>query len=155
MTKTPFLKLYEPKNPLFLKGVSKPIRIRPLNNVSVTLNSIRKKISLDLPEIDDDIGSPEPVNPEVPGPFRPLEPTTPRPSKPLEPIVPRPLKPPEPENKPLEPMFRPPEELIKPIDSLDPDEIQLDLIINLYYQIKAKIFKKKLNKNSSTPNTYK
>jgi len=35
MTKTLFLKLYEPKNLLFLGGVSKLIGIRPLNDVSV------------------------------------------------------------------------------------------------------------------------
>src|SRR6266566_4690387 len=33
--------------------------------------------------------------------------------------------------------------------------MSLDLIINLCYRIKAKIFKKKFDKNSSTPNTYK
>jgi len=35
VTKTPFLKLYEPKNPLLLGGVSKPIEIRPLNDASI------------------------------------------------------------------------------------------------------------------------
>ncbi len=47
------------------------------------------------------------------------------------------------------------EEPIKLIDSLNLDEIQLNLVINLYYQVKTKIFKKKLDKNSSTPNIYK
>src|SRR6266566_7418560 len=32
--KTPFIKLYEPKNPLILKEVSKPIEIWPLNDVA-------------------------------------------------------------------------------------------------------------------------
>ncbi len=35
VTKTLFLKLYEPKNLLLLGGVSKPIGIRPLNDVSI------------------------------------------------------------------------------------------------------------------------
>src|SRR6266699_635489 len=67
----------------------------------------------------------------------------------------RPFKPPELENKPLEPVFKPSEESIKPVDSLDSDEMQLDLVISLCYRVKVKIFKKKLDKNSSTPNTYK
>ena len=35
VTKTLFFKLYELKNPLFLEEVLKPIKIRPLNDVSV------------------------------------------------------------------------------------------------------------------------
>ncbi len=140
VTKTPFIKLYEPKNPLTLKGVSKPIGIRPLNDVAITKDSTGEKISLDLLEIDD-IGSSEFTTPEAPGP---PELPAPRPSKPLEP-----------KNKPLEPILRPSEEPIKPMDSSDPDEIQLDLVTSLYYRVKAKIFKKKFDKNSSTPNTYK
>ncbi len=93
MTKTPFIKLYEPKNPLTLEGVSKPTGIRPLNNVAIIKN--------------------------------------------------------------LEPILRPFKKLIKPIDSSNPDEMQLDLVTNLCYRIKAKIFKKKLDKNNFTPNIYK
>ncbi len=52
-------------------------------------------------------------------------------------------------------MFKPLEELIKLMDSLNPDEIQLDLIISLCYRIKTMIYKKKLDKNSFTPNIYK
>src|SRR6266699_4045594 len=58
VTKTPFIKLYELKNPLTLEGVLKLIEIRPLNDVVVTEDSTGKGISLDLPEIDD-IGSSE------------------------------------------------------------------------------------------------
>ncbi len=53
MTKTPFIKLYESKNPLTLERVLKSIEIRPLNDVAVTENSIGKGILLNLPEIDD------------------------------------------------------------------------------------------------------
>ena len=146
MTKTLFLKLYEPKNPLFLEGVLKPIGIQPLNDASVIQNSIRKEISLDLPEIDDDdISSPEPIEPPTPKPFKLLEPLVPRP---LEPITIRSLKPPKPENRPVE-------KPMKPIDSSNLDKMQLNLVISLCYRIKAKIFKKKLDKNNFTPNTYK
>ncbi len=146
VTKTPFLKLYEPKNPLFLRGVSKPIGIRPLNDVSVTQDSTEEKVSLDQPEIDDDdIGSSEPVEPLAPKPFRPPEPLA---LGPLELIVIRPLKPPKLENRPVE-------EPMKPMDSSNLDKMQLDLITSLYYRIKAKIFKKKLDKNNFTPNIYK
>ena len=117
--------------------------------------SIGEGVSLDLSEIDDDIGFPEPVNPEVPGPSKPPELTALRPSKPPELTILRPLRPPEPKNKPSESMLRPPEELIKPMDSSDPDEMQLNLIISLCYRVKTKIFKKKLDKNNSIPNTYK
>src|SRR6266699_1190113 len=65
--KTPFIKLYEPKNPLTLERVSKPIGIRLLNDVAVTEDSTGKRISLDLLEIDD-IGSSESITPETPGP---------------------------------------------------------------------------------------
>src|SRR6266566_3342736 len=64
MTKTPFIKLYEPKNPLILEEVSKPIEIRPLNDVAVIEDSTGKRISLDLPEIDN-IDSSEPTALEV------------------------------------------------------------------------------------------
>ena len=108
VTKTPFIKLYEFKNPLTLEGVSKPIGIQPLNDVAITKDSTREGISLDLPEIDD-IGFSKsttfkaPRPPELPtlGPFRLSKP----------------------ENRPLEPVLRPFEEPIKPMDSLDPDEI--------------------------------
>ncbi len=70
MTKTLFIKLYEPKNLLILKKVSKPTEIRPLNDVAVTKDSIKKRISLDLPEIDD-INSSEPITPEAPRSLRP------------------------------------------------------------------------------------
>jgi len=109
--KTLFIKLYEPKNPLALKEVSKPIGIRPLNDVAITEDSTKKKISLDLPEIDN-IGSLE---------FTTFE--TPRSSKPLKLPIPRPFKPPEPKNKLLKPVFKLSEKPIKPMDSSDPDEI--------------------------------
>ena len=140
VTKTPFIKLYKPKNPLTLKEVSKLTEIRPLNDVVVTEDSTEEGISLDLPEIDN-IGSSESTTPKTP--------------RPLELPAPGPFKLPEPKNRLSEPMFRPPEEPIKSIDSSDPDEMQLDLITNLCYRIKVKIFKKKLDKNSSIPNTYK
>ncbi len=143
VTKTPFIKLYEPKNPLTLKRVSKPTRIRPLNDVAVIEDSTRERVLLDLPEIDN-IGSSKSTTPEAP-----------KPPKPSELPAPGPSRPPEPENRPSEPILRPPEEPIKPVDSSDPDEMQLDLVTSLYYRVKAKIFKKKLDKNSSTPNTYK
>ncbi len=111
-----------------------------MNDVAVTEDSIGKGISLDLPEIDD-IGSSESTIPEA--------------SKPSELPILGPFRLLKPENKPLEPVFKPLEEPIKPIDFLDPDEIQLDLVTSLCYRVKAKIFKKKLDKNSSTPNTYK
>ncbi len=140
MIKTPFIKLYESKNPLILERVSKSIGIQPLNDIVVIEDFTKEGVSLDLLEIDD-IGFLESITLEAP--------------KLLEPLALGPFKPPEPENKPLKPMFKPPEELIKPIDSLDPDEMQLDLIINLCYRDKTKIFKKKLDKNSSTLNIYK
>ncbi len=143
MIKTPFIKLYELKNPLTLKEVSKPTGIRPLNDVAITKDSTGEKISLNLPEIDD-ISSSKSTTPEAP-----------KPPEPLELPAPGPFKPSEPENKPLEPMLKPSKEPIKPMDSSDPDEMQLDLVISLCYRIKAKIFKKKLDKNSSTPNIYK
>src|SRR6266566_3690816 len=121
MIKTPFIKLYEPKNPLTLERASKPIGIRPLNNVAVTEDSTGEKVSLDLLEIDD-ISFLEPTTPEVPKSLRPPELLAPGLSKPLEP-----------ENKPSELMLRLPEELIKSVDSLDPDEMQLDLISSLCY----------------------
>ena len=140
VTKTSFIKLYEFKNPLTLEGVLKPIGIRPLNDVAVIEDSTGEGVSLDLPEIDD-IDSSESTTLEVPGP----------PELP----APRPFRLPEPENKPSKPVFRPPEEPIKPMDSSNPDEIQLDLVTNLYYRVKVKIFKKKFDKNSFTPNIYK
>src|SRR6266699_2478414 len=92
--KTPFIKLYEPKNPLTLEGVSKLIEIRPLNDVAVTEDSTKKGISLDLPEIDD-IGFLKLTTPEAP-----------RSPRPPELPAPRPFRPPEPENKLLEPVLR-------------------------------------------------
>src|SRR6266566_7063330 len=53
VTKTPFIKLYELKNPLTLERITKLIRIRPLNDVTVTEDSTGERVSLDLPEIDD------------------------------------------------------------------------------------------------------
>ncbi len=151
MTKTPFIKLYELKNPLTLKGVSKPIKIQPLNDIVVIEDSTGERISLNLPKIDD-ISFLELTTPEAPGSFKPLKLPIPKPPKLL---ALRPSKPLEPENKPSEPMFKPPKELIKPVDSLNPDEMQLNLVTSLYYRVRTKIFKKKLDKNSSTPNTYK
>ncbi len=106
--KTPFIKLYEPKNPLTLEGVLKPIRIRLLNDVAIIEDSTGEEVSLDLLEIDD-IGSSESIIFETPGP--------------LELPIPGPSRLPEPENRPLEPMFRLSEKPIKPVDSSDPDEI--------------------------------
>ncbi len=143
VTKTLFIKLYKPKNPLILKRVSKPIGIQPLNDVAVTEDSTGERVSLDLPEIDD-INSSKSTTPEAP-----------RPLKPPELLALGLFKLLEPKNKPLEPMLKPLEKPIKPVDSLDPDEIQLDLVINLCYRIKIKIFKKKLDKNNSIPNIYK
>ena len=140
MIKTPFIKLYEPKNPLTLKKISKPIEIQPLNDVVITEDSIGEKVSLNLPEIDN-INSSKSTTLEAP--------------KLPELPAPGPSKPPKPENKPSEPILKPPEELIKPIDSSDPDKIQLNLVTNLCYRIKTKIFKKKLDKNSSISNIYK
>ncbi len=140
MIKTPFIKLYEFKNPLTLEGVSKLTEIRPLNDIAIIKDSTGEKVSLDLPEIDN-IGSSESIILETPGL---LEFLALRPSRLLEP-----------ENKPSESILRLPEELIKPMDSSDPDEMQLNLVISLYYRVKVKIFKKKLDKNSSTPNMYK
>ncbi len=138
--KTLFIKLYELKNLLTLKKVSKPIGIRPLNDIAVIEDSTGEGISLDLLEIDD-IGFLESIILEALGS--------------PELLAPGPFKPPEPENKSSEPIFRPPEELIKPVDSSNPDKMQLNLVISFCYRIKAKIFKKKLDKNSSTPNIYK
>ncbi len=118
MTKTPFIKLYETKNPLTLEEVSKLTKIRPLNDVAVIEDSTGEGVSLDLPEIDD-IGSSESTISEA--------------SRPPELLALGPFRPLEPKNRPLEPMFRPPEEPIKPVDSLDPDEMQLDLVISLCY----------------------
>ncbi len=140
MTKTPFIKLYKPKNPLTLKEVSKSIKIRPLNDVAIIKDSTGKKISLDLPEIDN-IGSSESITPKIP--------------RLLKFPNPRLFRPPKPKNRPLEPILKPSEKPIKPIDSLDPDKIQLDLVISLYYRVKVKIFKKKLDKNNFIPNIYK
>src|SRR6266566_1541839 len=139
VTKTPFIKLYEPKNPLTLEGVIKPTGIRLLNDVAVTEDSTGEGVSLDLPEIDD-IGPPEPITPLAPGLFRPPEPPAPGPSRPLEPVP----GPPGPSKEPIE-----------LVDSLNLDKMQLDLVTNLCYRVKAKIFKKKLDKNNSTPNMYK
>ncbi len=106
--KTPFIKLYKPKNPLILEGVSKPIKIRPLNDVVIIEDSTGKKILLDLPETDN-IGSSKLTTPKAPGP--------------PEPPALRPSRLPKPENRPLKPVLRPFEEPIKPIDSSDPDKI--------------------------------
>ncbi len=143
VTKTPFIKLYELKIPLTLEKVSKPIGIRPLNDVAIIEDSTRERVSLDLSEIDD-IGFSKSTTLKT---LRPLEL--------LELPAPGPFKLLESENKPSEPVFRPFEKFIKPVDSSDPDEIQLNLIINLCYRIKTKIFKKKLDKNNFTLNMYK
>ena len=150
VTKTPFIKLYKPKNPLTLKKVTKPTKIWPLNDIAVIEDSIKEKISLDLPEIDD-IGPPKLIALKTPRPFRSPEPLAPRPFKLPELPASRPSKPPKPVPRPLKPSKKP----IEPMDSSNLDEMQLNLIINLYYRIKTKIFKKKLDKNNSTLNTYK
>src|SRR6266566_5281658 len=139
MIKTPFIKLYEPKNLLTLKGVIKSIGIRPLNDVAITENSTEEGVLLDLPEIDD-IGPPELTTPEALRSFRPLEPLASGPFRPLESV----LK-----------LLRPFKEPIESVDSSNLDKIQLDLVISLCYRVKAKIFKKKLDKNSFISNTYK
>ncbi len=151
ITKTLFIKLYEPKNPLTLKKVLKLIEIRPLNDVAVIEDSTGEGVSLDLSEIDD-IGSLESITSEAPGPLKLPALEVPRPS---EFLISGLFRLSEPENRLLESMFRPPKEPIKPMDSSDPDEMQLDLVISLYYRVKTKIFKKKLDKNNSTPNIYK
>ena len=119
--KTLFIKLYELKNPLTLERVSKPIGIRPLNDVAVIEDSTGKRISLDLPEIDN-IYFLKSTTFEAP--------RSPKPSKLLTPRFSKLLKP---ENKSSKPIFRPPEKSIKPVDSLDPDEMQLDLVTSLCY----------------------
>ncbi len=119
--KTPFINLYEPKNPLILEGVSKFIGIRLLNDIAVTEDFIGEEVSLNLLEIDD-IGFLKPITPEAPRSPRLLELPVLRFSRLLEP-----------ENRPLKPVFRLSEEPIKPVDSLDPDEMQLNLVISLYY----------------------
>ena len=43
VTKTPFIKLYEPKNPLTLERVSKPIKIRPLTTLQLLKTPPEKK----------------------------------------------------------------------------------------------------------------
>ncbi len=106
--KTPFIKLYELKNPLTLEGVLKLIGIRLLNDVAIIEDSTGERVLLDLSEIDD-IGFLEFIIFEV--------------LRPLKLLVPRPFKSPKPENRSLEPVFRLSEELIKPVDSLDPDEM--------------------------------
>ncbi len=106
--KTPFIKLYELKNPLTLEGVSKLIRIRPLNDVAIIEDFIGEGVSLNLPEIDD-IGFLEFIILEVPGP--------------LELLALGPFRPSEPESRSSEFVFRPPEEFIKPVDSLDLDKM--------------------------------
>jgi len=83
VTKTPFIKLYKPKNPLTLKKVSKLTEIRPLTDVAVTKNSTGKRISLNLLKIDD-INSSEPITLETPRSLKPLELLAPRPFKPLK-----------------------------------------------------------------------
>ncbi len=109
--KTLFIKLYELKNLLILKRVSKLIGIRPLNDVAIIEVSIKKGISLDLPEIDD-IDSLELTILEAPKPLKPLE----LPAS-------KPFKSPEPENKPSKLMLKPFEESIKLIDFSDPDKM--------------------------------
>ncbi len=65
MIKTSFIKLYKFKNPLILKEVLKFIKIRPLNDIAIIKDSIGKRISLDLLEIDD-INFLKPIIPEAP-----------------------------------------------------------------------------------------
>ena len=140
MTKTLFIKLYKLKNLLTLEGVSKLIGIRLLNDVAVIEDSTGEGVLLDLPEIDD-ISSLESITLEALGPPELL---ALGPSKLLKP-----------ENRPSELVLRSFEEPIMLVDSSDPDEMQLDLVISLCYRVKVKIFKKKLDKNSFTPNMYK
>ena len=159
VTKTLFIKLYKFKNPLTLEKVSKSIEIRLLNDVVVTKDSTGEKVSLDLLEIDD-IGLLKLTIPEVPRLSKLPKLLVPRPSKLLELLVSKLLEllAPRP-SKPLEPIatgfFKLSEELIKPVDSSNLDEMQLDLVTSLYYRIKVKIFKKKLDKNNSILNIYK
>ncbi len=111
VTKTPFIKLYEPKNLLVLERVLKPIRIRPLNDVAIIENSTGERVLLDLSKIDDiDFSK-----------FTTLEAL--RSPRPLELPTPRLFKFPKLEKRPSELIFRLFEELIKPVDFSDPDEI--------------------------------
>ncbi len=48
MIKTPFMKLYELKTLLILEEVSNFINIRSLNDVAITENFIKERISLNL-----------------------------------------------------------------------------------------------------------
>ena len=114
MIKTLFFKLYEFKNPLFLKGVSKLIGIQLLNDISVIQNSTKEKILLNLLEIDDDdIGSSKFIEPLTLRPFKLSEFLI---LRPLELIIIRPFKPLKPENKLIE-------KFIKPIDSSNLNKI--------------------------------
>ncbi len=82
-----------------------------MNDITIIEDSNGKGVSLDLPKIDD-IGSLKFITLEVPRFFRPLE---------L--LVLGSFKLLELENRLLKPMLRPFEELIKPVDSLNLDEI--------------------------------
>ena len=93
MIKMSFIKLYKYKNPLTLKEVSKLIEIRLLNDVAITKDSIGKRVSLDLLEIDN-ISSSKPTTSKAPRSFKPPKLPAPKPSKP-----------PEPKNKPSKPIF--------------------------------------------------
>ena len=79
-----------------------------MNDVIVIKDSTGERISLDLPEIDN-INSSKSITLEAP--------------KPPELLALRPFKPLKLKNRLLKPVFRPPEELIKPIDSSDPDKM--------------------------------
>ena len=118
VTKTPFIKLYEPKNLLILEGVIKLIEIRPLNDVAVIEDFTGEGVLLDLPEIDD-ISPSELTTFEVPGSSKLLEPPVPGSSRLSKPLIPRP-------SRPLEPVlgpFGPSEEPIEPVDSSILDEM--------------------------------
>ncbi len=116
--KMPFIKLYELKNPLTLEGVTKPIGIRPLNDVAVIEDFTGEGVLLDLLEIDD-ISPSELTTFEVPGSSKLLEPPVPGSSRLSKPLIPRP-------SRPLEPVlgpFGPSEEPIEPVDSSILDEM--------------------------------
>ena len=136
---------------MLLEGaIPSPKSIRPLNDVpatGTTEDSSREgeNSSNQLPEIDDTGSSKQ---------------ATTTSSKPT--ASPKPTEPPPRSLEPSE-LPRPPEKVSEPFEEpeddemlLDPsDQMQLDLVVsNLCYRV-AKTFKKKVDRNPSTPNSYK
>ena len=119
VVKTPFIKLYEPKNPMLLKGAILSSKgIRPLNDVPATgttedSNREGENSSNQLPEIDD-IGSSKQATTTPSKPTASLKPIEP-PLRSLEPLeLPRPLK------KVSEPFEEPEDDemLLDPLDQM-------------------------------------